>query len=141
MEMNTAELKIDIINKITNLKEVRIVEEIQKILDFELDQGVFQLSEPQNKRIIEAAQDDYLTDEQANKDIDECLKNIKLKFKNNIDIHLISIDEIYQKYCEFSKTLKKYIVSKRYFEKYFYFKFHEYIVHDKFIDIVWLDTY
>lgn len=76
-----------------------------------------------------------------NKDIDECLKNIKLKFKNNIDIHLISIDEIYQKYCEFSKTLKKYIVSKRYFEKYFYFKFHEYIVHDKFIDIVWLDTY
>ncbi|AQW94670.1 hypothetical protein CMU59_15470 [Elizabethkingia anophelis] len=73
MEMNTAELKIDIINKITNLKEVRIVEEIQKILDFELDQGVFQLSEPQNKRIIEAAQDDYLTDEQANKDIDEWL--------------------------------------------------------------------
>ncbi|AKH95446.1 hypothetical protein HZP84_13275 [Elizabethkingia anophelis] len=74
MEMNTAELKIDIINKITNLKEVRIVEEIQKILDFELDQGVFQLSEPQNKRIIEAAQDDYLTDEQANKDIDEWLQ-------------------------------------------------------------------
>lgn len=73
MEMNTAELKIDIINKITNLKEVRIVEEIQKILNFELDQGVFQLSEPQNKRIIEAAQDDYLTDEQANKDIDEWL--------------------------------------------------------------------
>ncbi|AQW91420.1 hypothetical protein HZQ82_04655 [Elizabethkingia anophelis] len=74
MEMNTAELKIDIINKITNLKEVRIVEEIQKILDFELDQGVFQLSEPQNKRIIEAAQDDYLTDEQSNKDIDEWLQ-------------------------------------------------------------------
>ncbi|MDV2447109.1 hypothetical protein CMU93_06275 [Elizabethkingia anophelis] len=74
MEMNTAELKIDIINKITNLKEVRIVEEIQKILDFELDQGVFQLSESQNKRIIEAAQDDYLTDEQANKDIDEWLQ-------------------------------------------------------------------
>ncbi|HIC8808597.1 TPA: hypothetical protein ACW71U_002562 [Elizabethkingia anophelis] len=72
--MNTAELKIDIINKITNLKEVRIVEEIQKILDFELDQGVFQLSKPQNKRIIEAAQDDYLTDEQANKDIDEWLQ-------------------------------------------------------------------
>ncbi|WP_236708534.1 hypothetical protein [Elizabethkingia anophelis] len=72
--MNTAELKIDIINKITNLKEVRIVEEIQKILDFELDQGVFQLSEPQNKRIIEAAQDDYLTDEQSNKDIDEWLQ-------------------------------------------------------------------
>ncbi len=74
MEMNTAELKIDIINKITNLKEVRIVEEIQKILNFELDQGVFQLSEPQNKRIIEAAQDDYLTDEHVNKDIDEWLQ-------------------------------------------------------------------
>ncbi len=74
MEMNTAELKIDIINKITRLKEARIVEEIQQILDFELDQGVFQLSDAQNKRIIEAAQDDYLTDEQANKDIDEWLQ-------------------------------------------------------------------
>ncbi|AQX83783.1 hypothetical protein I6H88_12050 [Elizabethkingia bruuniana] len=74
MEMNTAELKIDIINKITRLKEARIVEEIQKILDFELDQGIFQLSDAQNKRIIEAAQDDYLTDEQANKDIDEWLQ-------------------------------------------------------------------
>ncbi|AJW64918.1 hypothetical protein VO54_03488 [Elizabethkingia miricola] len=72
--MNTAELKIDIINKITRLKEARIVEEIQKILDFELDQGIFQLSEAQNKRIIEAAQDDYLTNEQANKDIDEWLQ-------------------------------------------------------------------
>ena len=74
MEMNIAELKIDIINKIIRLKEARIVEEIQKILDFELDQGVFQLSDAQNKRIIEAAQDDYLTDEQANKDIDEWLQ-------------------------------------------------------------------
>ncbi|OPB87110.1 hypothetical protein BAZ10_15825 [Elizabethkingia occulta] len=74
MEMNTAELKIDIINKITKLKETRIIEEIQKILDFELDQGVFQLSEAQNNRIIEAAQDVFLTDEQANKDIDEWLQ-------------------------------------------------------------------
>ncbi|CAM3452104.1 hypothetical protein ELOC111193_05560 [Elizabethkingia occulta] len=72
--MNTAELKIDIINKITKLKETRIIEEIQKILDFELDQGVFQLSEAQNNRIIEAAQDVFLTDEQANKDIDEWLQ-------------------------------------------------------------------
>lgn len=74
MEMNTAELKIDIINKITKLKETRIIEEIQKILDFELDQDVFQLSEAQNNRIIEAAQDVFLTDEQANKDIDEWLQ-------------------------------------------------------------------
>ena len=37
--MNTAELKIDLINKITKLKEVRIIEEIQKFLDFELDKG------------------------------------------------------------------------------------------------------
>jgi metal-sulfur cluster biosynthetic enzyme len=73
MEMNTAELKIDTINKITKLK-ARIIEEIQKILDFELDQGIFQLSEAQNNRIIEAAQDVFLTDEQANKDIDEWLQ-------------------------------------------------------------------
>ena len=40
--MNTSRTKIDIINKITKLKEeARIVEEIQKILDFELDQRCF----------------------------------------------------------------------------------------------------
>lgn len=74
-----------------------------------------------------------------NNDIEECLKNIKPIFKNQTDINMISIDDIYQKYCDFSKTMKKNIVSKRYFEKYMYFKFQEYIIHEKFIDIFWLN--
>ncbi len=72
--MSTAELKIDVINKITKLKEIRVVEEIQKLLDFEMDKGVFQVSEAQRKRILEAKNDLVLTEEQANKDIEEWLQ-------------------------------------------------------------------
>lgn len=72
--MSTAELKIDLINKITKLKEVRIIEEIQKFLDFELDQGEYQLSLAQKKRILEAENDRVLTEEEANSEIEEWLK-------------------------------------------------------------------
>lgn len=75
--MSTAELKIDIINKIATLKEVRIIEEIQKLLDFELNKDVFQLNAEQRKRMTEAQQEyktaKILTAEQADKDIDEWL--------------------------------------------------------------------
>lgn len=71
--MSTAELKLDLINKITKLKEVRIIEEIQKFLDFELDKGEYQLNTEQNNRILEAKKDKVLTEEQANKDIEEWL--------------------------------------------------------------------
>lgn len=52
--MGTAQIKIDLINKITNLKEAYVIEEIQNLLDFELDTGVFQLNKAQKNRIIEA---------------------------------------------------------------------------------------
>ena len=71
--MNTAELKIDLINKITKLKEVRIIEEIQKFLDFELDEGQYKLSDAQKNRIIEAESDKVLTEEEANREIEEWL--------------------------------------------------------------------
>ncbi|WP_407483204.1 hypothetical protein [Elizabethkingia meningoseptica] len=74
--MNTADLKIDIINRITKLKETRIIEEIQKLLDFELDQGTFQLNKAQKERILKANQDNILTEEQVNKDISILLKSI-----------------------------------------------------------------
>lgn len=51
---------------------------------------------------------------------------------------LISFDNVYNyyyKYC--NKNAKKLIVSKRYFEKYLYFKLPDYIVYEKFIDINW----
>lgn len=72
--MSTAELKIDLINKIAKLKEVRIIEEIQRFLDFELDKGEYKLSAGQRKRIQEAQKDDVLTEEEANKEIEEWLK-------------------------------------------------------------------
>jgi len=72
--MGTAELKIDIINKIANLKEVRIIEEIQKMLDFEMDKGGFILNAAQKSRIFEAKQDKVLTEEEANSDIEKWLQ-------------------------------------------------------------------
>lgn len=71
--MSTAELKIDLINKITKIKEVRIIEEIQKFLDFELDKGEYKLSVAQRKRILEAENDKVLTEEEANREIEEWL--------------------------------------------------------------------
>lgn len=71
--MSTAELKIDLINKITKLKEVRIIEEIQKFLDFELDKGEYKLSISQRKRILEAKNDKILSEEEANNSIEEWL--------------------------------------------------------------------
>ena len=71
--MNTAELKIDLINKITKLKEVRIIEEIQKFIDFDLDEGEYKLSDAQKNRILEAESDKVLTEEEANREIEEWL--------------------------------------------------------------------
>ncbi len=72
--MSTAELKIDLINKITKLKEGRIIEEINKFLDFELDNIEYKLSVTQRNRIFEAKNDKVLTEEEANNEIDEWLK-------------------------------------------------------------------
>jgi hypothetical protein len=76
--MNTSDLKIDLINRINQLKEARIIEEIQKLLDFELDRGEYILTDSQKDRISEAQEEyknsSFLTDEQANQDIEEWLK-------------------------------------------------------------------
>ena len=45
--MSTAELKLDIITEISALQDIRIIEEIKTLLDFELDKNVFKLSELQ----------------------------------------------------------------------------------------------
>jgi len=75
--MNTANLKIDLINKITQIKETNVIKEIKRVLDFELDEGIFQLTNDQKKRIVDAKQEikqkKYLTDSSANKEISEWL--------------------------------------------------------------------
>ncbi|MGE8555355.1 MAG: hypothetical protein ACN6OB_15650 [Chryseobacterium jejuense] len=75
--MNTSDLKLDLINRIAQLKEARIVEEIQKLLDFELDQNEYILNEAQKERVAEAREEyknkAYLPEEKANQDIEEWL--------------------------------------------------------------------
>ncbi len=72
--MSTAELKLDLINKITRLKETRIIEEIQKLLDFELDEGVFEVSAMQKERLIQGKNDTVLSEDEANTDIEKWLQ-------------------------------------------------------------------
>lgn len=74
--MNTSELKLDIIQKITELKEVRVIEEIKKLLDFELN-DIYELSESQKNRVAEAREEytngNFLTEKEADKEIDQWL--------------------------------------------------------------------
>lgn len=76
--MNTAQLKVNVINQITLLKQDYLVEEIKRLLDFELGQGVFKLSLKQKERITEAKQEykkgKIVSEKIANKQIDEWLK-------------------------------------------------------------------
>lgn len=73
-----------------------------------------------------------------NNDINKSFEYIKEQIKNDIKLALISFDDAYNyyyKYCNINSL--KYIVSKRYFEKYLYFKLTDYIVYDKFIETNW----
>lgn len=76
--MKTSDLKIDLINRITQLKEIRLIEEIQNLLDFELDQNDYILNESQKGRIAEARKEyensAHITEDKANQDIQEWLK-------------------------------------------------------------------
>ena len=71
------QLKLDVINKITELKEIRVIREIKKLLDFELDEDVFVLSKQQENRIAEArkeyANGEISSNEEVNKEIEQWL--------------------------------------------------------------------
>ena len=76
--MSTAELKIDLINRITQLKDASLIEEIKRLMDFELDKGNFELTAEQKTRIAEA-KNEYqsgktLSESDANNQIQEWLK-------------------------------------------------------------------
>ena len=66
---------------------------------------------------------------------------IKEQIKNDNDaFELLSFDVIYNLYCKYCKQMSyKFVVSKRYFEKYLYFKLFDYIVYDKFIKLEWIN--
>lgn len=67
-------------------------------------------------------------------DIQNSTEFIKQQIKENHKLSLISFDDLYNfynKYC--INNSNKFVVSKRYFEKYLYYKFADFIVYEKFI--------
>jgi len=71
-------------------------------------------------------------------DINESFEYIKEQIKTEHKLALISFDDAYNYYYKFCnlKSLN-FIVSKRYFEKYLYFKIADHIVYEKFIETEW----
>ena len=76
--MSTAEIKLDLINKISEMKEIGIIKEIKKLIDFELNEDVFELNQLQIDRIAEAKEEyssgKILSEKQANADIEKWLE-------------------------------------------------------------------
>jgi hypothetical protein len=73
-------------------------------------------------------------------DIDQSFEFIKQQIINTHKLALISFDDVYNyyyKYC--NNNSLKFIVSKRYFEKYLYYKLSHHIVYEKFIETDWLN--
>ena len=65
------------INKITQLKESHVIEEINRILDFESGKGIFKLTTKEKNRIFEGKSEyragKILSEKEANKQIQEWL--------------------------------------------------------------------
>ena len=74
-------------------------------------------------------------------DINVSFEYIKEQIKNEHTLALISFDDVYNYYYKFCNSNSfKFIVSKRYFEKYLYYKMSENIVYEKFIETSWFQT-
>ncbi len=76
--MNTAELKINLINQITGIEDKSKLEEILRLLRFQLDEGPF-LTTREDKRAIQEARTqitngDFSTDDELQKEILQWLK-------------------------------------------------------------------
>jgi len=75
--MSTAELKIDLISRIASTEEPRIIEELNKLLDFELDNDAYKLNPEQQTRVSEAKAEylagNVLSEQQADEAIEQWL--------------------------------------------------------------------
>ena len=75
--MSTAELKTDLINRIANTEEPGIIEELRKLLDFELDNETYKLDPQQQQRLSEAKSEYFsgnvISEQQADEAIDQWL--------------------------------------------------------------------
>lgn len=76
--MSTAELKINLINRITKLNDPHLVEQINRLIDFELNESTYKLSKEQLDNINEAKEEyasgKVKTEKQANSEIEQWLK-------------------------------------------------------------------
>ena len=75
--MSTAELKIDLISRIANTEEPRIIEDLRKLLDFELETETYNPNPEQQLRVSEAKAEylagHVLSEQQADEAIDQWL--------------------------------------------------------------------
>ncbi len=75
--MNTTEEKLELINKITKLQEPRLIQEINELIDFELEEGLFKITPKQKSRILEAKEEykkgNILSEKEANQKTQEWL--------------------------------------------------------------------
>ena len=73
------------------------------------------------------------------KDIIKSFEFIKNELQKNDFVAIISFDDAYNYYVKFCNSKSyKFIISKRYFEKYLYSMMNDYIVYEKFIETEWL---
>ena len=96
---------------------------------------------------VEIIEDKYILNVSSNmwnktSDIEKSFAFIKEQIKNDNDaFELLSFDVIYNLYCKYCKNASnKFVVSKRFFEKYLYFKLFDYIVYEKFIKLEWINV-
>jgi hypothetical protein len=75
--MSTAELKIDLISRIAHTDEPHIIEELSKLLNFELDNETYKLNPEQLHRVSEAKAEylsgNVISEQQAVEAIDQWL--------------------------------------------------------------------
>ena len=75
-------------------------------------------------------------------DINNSFDFIKQEISNNNELALISFDDVYNYYYKFCNINSlKFIVSKRFFEKYLNYKLADHIVYEKFIETNWLNKH
>ncbi len=74
-----------------------------------------------------------------NKDIVDSFGFIKEQIQHNQILALVSFDDAYNYYYKYCNSKShKFIVSKRFFEKFIYHTLSDYIVYDKFIETTWI---
>jgi hypothetical protein len=75
--MSTDELKISLISRITSLNDDSLLEDIQRLLEFEANEGVYKLSDIQRREVNEAKTDfikgNYLSSDGADEEVKKWL--------------------------------------------------------------------